>query len=64
MECHIDHWSKKREKTVKEKSGIANEYTQKYKNMAIQLLVNIYKTHDTGKLTNLVKALHFINNFF
>ena len=64
MECHIDHWSKKREKTVKEKSDITNEYTQKYKNTAMQLLVNIYETHDTGKLTKLVKALHFINNFF
>ena len=64
MECHIDHWSKKREKTVEEKSGIANEYTQKYKNTVMELLVNIYKTHDNGKLTKLVKALHFINNFF
>ena len=64
MECHIDHWSKKREKTVEDKSGIANEYTQKYKNMAMQLLVNIYETYDKGKLTKLVKALHFINNFF
>ena len=27
-ECLVDHWSKKREKTVEEKSALATEYTK------------------------------------
>ena len=62
--CNIDHWSKKREKSVEEKSVQAKECTHKYKNTAMQLLVHIYTTNDIGMVTQLVNGLRFVNDLF
>ena len=63
-ECPVDHWSKKRETTVEQKSALAIEYTDSYLNTAMQHLVNIYCSYDVNMVTKFVRALHFINNFF
>ena len=62
-DCPVDHWSQKRQKTVEEKASLATEYTKKFKNFAMLLLVKIYCTDNVRMMTRFVKALHFINNF-
>lgn len=63
-ECPVDHWSKKREKTVEEKCKLAAEYTKQFGNTAMLLLTKIFCKQDVGMLKQFLEALHFINNFF
>ena len=63
-ECPIDHWSKKRQASVEDKASLATEYTDKYSNTAMNLLVNIYNTYNVCMLQNFLGGLHFINDFF
>ena len=63
-ECPVDHWSKKNQNTVEEKAALATEYTKKFENTAMLLIVKIYCTYDVAMMTRFLNALHFINNFF
>ena len=63
-DCPVDHWSKKREQTVEEKSTLATEYTKQFGNTAMLLMVKIFCEQDVGMLKQFLQALHFLNNFF
>ena len=63
-ECLVNHWSKKREKTVEEKSALAMEYSKKIKSGAMHFLVHIYSTSDIDMILEFLHALRFVNNMF
>ena len=56
----MDHWSKKKQSTVAEKSQIAAQYTENFEITATEIAWNITLSYDVAMVKRFERGLRFI----
>ena len=60
-DCPVDHWSKKKQSTVAEKSQIAAQYTENFEITATEIAWNITLSYDVAMVKRFERGLRFIH---